>query len=269
MTVESLHFQFPLWDFFECNMGVDWKDKEWDEISGSQFPLWDFFECNVMIIKCWGIEVMQSSQFPLWDFFECNSLLKRFRLRRVPFTRSQFPLWDFFECNQVRSQGRDSQPGGLSIPFVGFLRMQRFRKGHIDAILITPLSIPFVGFLRMQHGLQRLKSPSFSKTSQFPLWDFFECNNTYARNERNTKRGKLSIPFVGFLRMQPVKQALRRSNTHSQLSIPFVGFLRMQPPPVCPLSHSAIVIVSSQFPLWDFFECNPSLIRLSFRELGG
>ena len=70
---------------------------------------------------------------------------------------------------------------------------------------------------------------------------------------------KLSIPFVGFLWMQQHASeapARRRRTSPPLLSIPFVGFLWMQlyrrseGMPV----HSGN---SSQFPLWDFFECNP------------
>ena len=44
-------------------------------------------------------------------------------------------------------------------------------------LLLLKLSIPFVGFLRMQLKLLevRLDLP-YSLFSQFPLWDFFECN---------------------------------------------------------------------------------------------
>jgi hypothetical protein len=63
----------------------------------SQFPLWDFFECNIFFNSLCGISLNATHDYdffeckpiPLWDFFECN-------------LRSQFPLWDFFECNRCR-----------------------------------------------------------------------------------------------------------------------------------------------------------------------
>ena len=105
----------------------------------------------------------------------------------------------------------------LSIPFVGFLRMQREHTGRIYSSTTIRLSIPFVGFLRMQPG--------------------------NIRNYVMLEGLILSIPFVGFLRMQhePVHVFIDYRNELRPLSIPFVEFLRMQ----------------------------PSLIRLSFLELGG
>ena len=41
----------------------------------SQFPLWDFFECNIDKAQAPVEKVEKSSQFPLWDFFECNGIL--------------------------------------------------------------------------------------------------------------------------------------------------------------------------------------------------
>ena len=83
---------------------------------GSQFPLWDFFECNIVVAlvmkRSWtGI----CSQFPLWDFFECNSLYRRV-FDNYGKKISQFPLWDFFECNTraVEVTFRVDQTGSLN-----------------------------------------------------------------------------------------------------------------------------------------------------------
>ena len=122
--------QFPLWDFFECNMFLEAEAELAKWRAASQFPLWDFFECNqtsylsptipTHIIgfplnslcgissNATRIEIVLSkrinqwgSQFPLWDFFECNGgAYIVFHVKRVVKT-SQFPLWDFFECNRA------------------------------------------------------------------------------------------------------------------------------------------------------------------------
>ena len=101
MTVESLHFQFPLWDFFECNRTAS-QVRQVAAETGSQFPLWDFFECNRYKSEKQGLEGQASwkvgSQFPLWDFFECNTFLEYYQPHQIQ-KISQFPLWDFFECN--------------------------------------------------------------------------------------------------------------------------------------------------------------------------
>ena len=52
---------------------------------------------------------------------------------------------------------------------------------------------------------------------------------TGGRNRRPDRSGHLSIPFVGFLRMQLRADEPRRVGEVHHLSIPFVGFLRMQP----------------------------------------
>jgi len=94
----------------------------------SQFPLWDFFECN---LELFSLIIGTSSypcfsQFPLWDFFECN--VERGAYQVVGYEEiSQFPLWDFFECNTssfMTCSELFSLITYLSIPFVGFLRMQ-------------------------------------------------------------------------------------------------------------------------------------------------
>ena len=101
-------------------------------------------------------------------------------LRLLPrWFSSQFPLWDFFECNKKFSDATDE-------------------------IEVCDLSIPFVGFLRMQLKCKICNSPCSSLISQFPLWDFFECN-----------------------RVQVIASV-----------------------------EEASKILNSQFPLWDFFECN-------------
>ena len=158
---------------------------------------------------------------------------------------SQFPLWDFFECNILAARASQSSS-------------------------YTLLSIPFVGFLRMQHVPVALHHSSTSVHSQFPLWDFFECNKNTA-NSNGSSDLISQFPLWDFF----------ECNCYSS-----------HPPPHRNDKSSDLI---SQFPLWDFFECNcvftpdiyvnvviklsipfvgflrmqPSLIRLSFRELGG
>ena len=65
--------QFPLWDFFECNLTEGLNVSEIVSRASSQFPLWDFFECNEDCVVAADVDVAyEDSQFPLWDFFECN-----------------------------------------------------------------------------------------------------------------------------------------------------------------------------------------------------
>ena len=91
--------QFPLWDFFECNLPFTflWL-LFWGRCLVSQFPLWDFFECNKDLEGRLSDAVEYYSQFPLWDFFECN-WTEGMLLHFIEEGFSQFPLWDFFECN--------------------------------------------------------------------------------------------------------------------------------------------------------------------------
>jgi len=92
---------------------------------------------------------------------------------------------------------------------LGFLWMQRKEISCIHAELRDALSIPFLGFLWMQHGNQAyLICPRCGACSQFPFWDFFECNG-----------------HPSFTELVPrVKEYV------------------------------------SQFPLWDFFECNLKVV---------
>jgi hypothetical protein len=108
---------------------------------------------------------------------------------------SQAPIWD-----------------KLSIPFVGFLWMQRLFRvwGPVKRYC---LSIPFVGFLWMQQKyIVRHGNPKYEIGSQFPFWDFFECNRICVMSGMAVRRNdiKLSIPFVGFLWMQPTLRVPHR-----------------------------------------------------------
>ena len=97
------------------------------------------------------------------------------------------------------------------------------------------LSIPFVGFLRMQRPSNSLRMASEKVESLNSLCGF--SSNATVGHESTaqllTEILGLSIPFVGFLRMQltGISIPMRRVSIMA-LSIPFVGFLRMQQPPL-------------------------------------
>ena len=100
--------------------------RNFDTVFNSQFPLWDFFECNNRNMQSFTEVLLSASQFPLWDFFECNQEVSG-GLMYIPTEFSQFPLWDFFECNTALKTYIPAEivKQLLSIPFVGFLRMQQ------------------------------------------------------------------------------------------------------------------------------------------------
>ena len=118
------------------------------------------------------------------------------------------------------------------------------------------LSIPFVGFLRMQLWDVNIGSSTVSivPDSQFPLWDFFECNQQYNLLRSQGRSFFSQFPLWDFFECnaEVIVQHVRQCNI---LSIPFVGFLRMQQPN-CVHGRHYKAFLSSQFPLWDFFECN-------------
>ena len=118
------------------------------------------------------------------------------------------------------------------------------------------LSIPFVGFLRMQPIKTWASYWGLEIDSQFPLWDFFECNAWGHANVKTTTYIALnSLCGISSNATQPEQRPSRVQGGY--LSIPFVGFLRMQQ--YVYSSNSIEVGYDSQFPLWDFFECNKEL----------
>ena len=100
-------------------------------------------------------------------------------------------------------RGGSAARSRLSIPFVGFLRMQlSVNPQNIASNSYIPLSIPFVGFLRMQHS-RAVASKAPSKMSLNSLCGI-SSNATFPEilAFHGLRRRNLSIPFVGFLRMQ-------------------------------------------------------------------
>jgi hypothetical protein len=92
----------------------------------------------------------------------------------------QFPFWDFFECNTTI-----------------FLPLSVLdATGSLNSLCGISLNATWT---KPALHLPRLRL----RVSQFPLWDFFECNGEYAYTE-----------------------------------------------------YGALTNAISQFPLWDFFECN-------------
>ena len=149
--------------------------------------------------------MVSNSQFPLWDFFECKPDNPNNGTLSYQVVISQFPLWDFFECNArsgfCRALGKSTLNSLCGISSNATTRIVAMSN---TTELEKELSIPFVGFLRMQQMvLQDFRHVNMKNISQFPLWDFFECNWK--------SRGCLG---------------------------------------------SILKILYSQFPLWDFFECN-------------
>ena len=141
-------------------------------------------------------------------------------------------MWDFFECN------------------TGFLCVQSPKAD------ISNLSIPFVGFLRMQPNNPALtvKIISLNNSSQFPLWDFFECNREILPDcEWQPPFSLNSLCGIS-------------SNATPKLMLPVCGELGGTLNSLCGISsnathgspdrHTLQPTNSSQFPLWDFFECN-------------
>jgi len=221
-----------LWDFFECNwltwlmevLTRFWSLNSLCGISSNATAVrvkgggaFRNYELSIPFVgflrmqpwKCSAqvrTQTCSNSQFPLWDFFECNICLRWLMVMLFMFL-SQFPLWDFFECNRKEATGDGYKQPQLSIPFVGFLRMQHTAKitGGLRLTAERPLSIPFVGFLRMQHVMASVRVALSILYSQFPLWDFFECNKKIFAMALRCLQGQLSIPFVGFLRMQRIR----------------------------------------------------------------
>jgi hypothetical protein len=73
--------------------------------------------------------------------------------------------------------------------------------------------------------------------SQFPFWDFVQCNTepSWKLVNRLMDRGLSQFPFWDFF--------------ECNFNMPFYA-----------VTYSTDF---SQFPLWDFFECNQALVRLS------
>jgi hypothetical protein len=97
-TAEELFSQFPLWDFFECNAGVNLMLlARVDTLS--QFPLWDFFECNKKRVPREDYDYGHRSLNSLCGISLNATEADTPTEIQKGNTDSQFPLWDFFECN--------------------------------------------------------------------------------------------------------------------------------------------------------------------------
>jgi hypothetical protein len=112
------------------------------------------------------------SQFPLWDFHYWLDIWH---------ANSQFPLWDFFECNIVVYGTGVGEPVPLN-SLCGISVNATNKSSSLNSL--CGISLNAINIL----------TPIIS---QFPLWDFFECNERVSRSQ-GYESDKLSIPFVGF-----------------------------------------------------------------------
>jgi hypothetical protein len=149
---------------------------------------------------------------------------------------SQFPFWDFVECNNRWGNpwGWTDNQGKLSIPFLGFRWMQQTIIGLVQDYISRkqPLNSLSGISLNATWIYETGADLVFTNDSQFPFWDFVECNNRWGNPWGWTdNQGKLSIPFLGFRWMQHAKKDEYEFILHSE--------------------H-----YYSQFPFWDFVECN-------------
>ena len=118
---------------------------------------------------------------------------------------SQFPLWDFGECNMPKS-------------------------GNATSTITTPTLNSLCGISVNATGGAGAARPSReAEHSQFPLWDFGECNSTLFNNRKGWRTLSLNS-LCGI------------SVNATDMAFDLVASLK-----------AAV----SQFPLWDFGECNP------------
>ena len=144
-----------------------------------------------------------------------------------------------------------------SIPFVEFLRMQH-QSGELPrGVEDTRLSIPFVGFLRMQPKTSMLKGYCRCMSALNSLCGISSnATNNIVNTSPALRLHCLSIPFVGFLRMQHI----------SLILLFMVLTIVVSLNSLCGISSNATegaevvipnqLVFNSQFHLWDFFECN-------------
>jgi hypothetical protein len=93
------------------------------------------------------------------------------------FRRSQFPFWDFVQCNRLTvypSEGYEwngslNSLSGISPNATRGVAGERGVQKH-------SLSIPFLGFRPMQQVRVTREIDFKEICSQFPFWDFVQCN---------------------------------------------------------------------------------------------
>ena len=91
----------------------------------------------------------------------------------------QFPFWDFFCCN-------------IDLPSPSHFGLKA--NPTLNSLCGISLNATYTS-----HAKRRL---TMERVSQFPLWDFFECNRIVSFTASKYSAYALSIPFVGFLWMQ-------------------------------------------------------------------
>jgi hypothetical protein len=96
--------------------------------------------------------------------------------------------------------------------------------------------------------------------SQFPFWDFFECNVEKTGLDADQAIARSQFPFWDFFEcnlatLVVFAAGLMMSRTPSQF--PFWDFFECNTSLTKNCSTSSTM--NSQFPFWDFFECNPAV----------
>jgi hypothetical protein len=96
--------------------------------------------------------------------------------------------------------------------------------------------------------------------SQFPLWDFFECNKKPERLRKRRRRIRKTslnslcgISLNATLGKRTIAQYRRNSTLNSLCGISLNATYVL-------LNSLRLTKNDSQFPLWDFFECNADRI---------
>jgi len=118
---------------------------------------------------------------------------------------SQFPFWDFVQCNVIWLYTSLT----LSVWACSLNSLSGISSNATE-------------------GIGRCFRKRIRRPSQFPFWDFVECNIKRRNRIQQHLDWKLSIPFLGFRWMQLE-----------------AGFW-----------WDSFLETDSQFPLWDFVECN-------------
>ncbi len=142
----------------------------------SQFPFWDFGECNRGRRPCLAPFLLGN---PLNSLFgisvNVTNLNEIFMSLRNRFS-SQFPFWDFGECNEI---------------------VALYGKPQVGKTLNSLFGIS-VNVTGERSRLYQTSPQQGKSTSQFPFWDFGECNGEPPAKLRQQLEKALSIPFLGF-----------------------------------------------------------------------
>ena len=193
----SLASQFPLWDFFECNFGsaIPMQPKylkALNSLFGISLNATELLnkvmpEEKVTLNSLFGISLNATLSrrwlAPTPTYLTLNSLFgislnatnaTETSLKVTLTGPSQFPFWDFFECNYYKP-----------------VKVGRADKPTLNSLFGISLNATYLFGPHMNLQLYL--------HSQFPFWDFFECNTFESENGKGMRVKGLSIPFLGFL----------------------------------------------------------------------